>query len=1455
MASSYLNNETGKVFTDNPFVDELVYYVKKLAPGCIIKMEEMATANETLESMKAADLYISSYEGRASFILFDSFPREVIRMAKVPEQILDDCAKNKYNIPDEYRDKVVDKMEEYYVENYVEQNNYYRRLLGQPPLGETDFVYIREDQVPENVEIDTSIPLHEQPSSVISILESKGVMQQIIQDNPSKGYLYYIGKGLTVYDIRLAVNFQLLYQPNIESDIIAEKWRDKYALNRDYILKTVYSDAFKLSSDYYDNFIAILIVLSTMIDIIGEVQEHIAKRDVFDERCVRYIFASYGIPYYNEIPLKYQVAMMRNINTLLKFKSTTKNMLDICSIFGFDNVRVFKYFLLRDRQVDANGDYVFNYKEEQQIIKGDPITETHSTILVDGAQTKFTVPFPFPDYMEKGNAFLVKINGSLLSEDDYTLVGTQITINNTEILEGAKQIEFIFYYNEEGEAGSDADTSPYTIKIESNSLPAKGIGEYTLSMPENFTFEHGSLDVIVGTVWVSPRRYTVNGNKITFDETCADILAEGRTIGFLYIYNHNDKGFDFGIAQQIYTNTKSAELDNKLPATDFLIEQPYKDYLAMGNKFFMTMNSVYITDNRFGTTNDAVIFLNSEDGVGAGNDCILNFYYSYFDEPELVTTEVAVQATERQQREFTIPFPIDNYIESGYQMYVRLGATDLADYQFEVFKDVLTFSDPSISVAKGQSLHIKFIYPKDPSVDIYKTDFVKASANKQRQFTIPYPFLKYLERKNLMYVQVNGIILDSSRYEIVDDQLYILTIKDSLDINDELTFVFCYRNMNKYNINIKQVYSEALMEDQDYFAIEYPFFNYRDTGNGFFVSVGSTFIDQTRYTIQDGVLRFTDGTKLAKGRKLTFTFIYHTLFEETDTYVNVDSSTTEINDSGDMSVRVPWPYEGFLEDEGNSMIITLGGHVLEPVDYDIFEDRLYIANVRDMIKEYGNEVKFEFHYRKVTINDVMVEDNTKNYELKFVKVPIGETQGIDAYIKDQRNYVDYDNITLSDEDWDGEYSHEDIKTQILNKEFSYIRTKYISIDNIEDMSRLIFDMPYFYNMLFDDVKLEERLVIKLPYVRVNKNFKLNNVFVFLIVMMFEYYNLEDDIMDDAGKILYLKGFNFRADIDELKSWIVNKMAYTLDETKIEEFQMYHTSLRSVDQFLEIFNTNTDYAKFVQYQMFDADNKRIYDIFKKIYDTLMVLQYNRKFFQVADGSGTYCETYSEFLRYRDTDLYNLIAEVRSIGDDVIKKNRILEIMDNVCKSLNDYINTDEYSFLFSKFPGFNTDAIKHYVELMILFFKSYNVDLIGINTVYTFDDKYENWIRPIDGFWEFNTQYTEEDYIIVKDTIINRTDITYKQLMRIREKLYIWAYVMKQLPLNDYFYLEEKIVSLLAHLTWEDHMLIDFHDKFYDVKASMEKIDSIYLNDTAKTQSKFDFKEDMSPKERVYIYRV
>ena len=106
-----------------------------------------------------------------------------------------------------------------------------------------------------------------------------------------------------------------------------------------------------------------------MIDIISEVQEFIARRDIFDDRSIRYLFESYGIPYYPEIPRVYQIAMVKNINTLLKWKASTKNMIDICSLFGFDEIEIFRYYLLRDRRVkldndhdQKNDDYQFHYK-------------------------------------------------------------------------------------------------------------------------------------------------------------------------------------------------------------------------------------------------------------------------------------------------------------------------------------------------------------------------------------------------------------------------------------------------------------------------------------------------------------------------------------------------------------------------------------------------------------------------------------------------------------------------------------------------------------------------------------------------------------------------------------------------------------------------------------------------------------------------------------------------------------------------------------------------------------------------------------------------------------------------------------------------------------------------------------------------------------------------------------
>ena len=59
--------------------------------------------------------------------------------------------------------------------------------------------------------------------------------------------------------------------------------------------------------------------------------------------------------------------MIKNIHTLLKYKSSAQCMVDICSLFGFDNIKVFKYYLLKDHNVDlATGDYVYDEDPEKQ---------------------------------------------------------------------------------------------------------------------------------------------------------------------------------------------------------------------------------------------------------------------------------------------------------------------------------------------------------------------------------------------------------------------------------------------------------------------------------------------------------------------------------------------------------------------------------------------------------------------------------------------------------------------------------------------------------------------------------------------------------------------------------------------------------------------------------------------------------------------------------------------------------------------------------------------------------------------------------------------------------------------------------------------------------------------------------------------------------------------------------
>lgn len=823
------------ILSDAPFVDTMVYNLKVIALNCVIKNEDEALKAESKKGNKDAELYIACREGRAKYYQF-TYTREILEYTSFPDYLIGDCVRDPMLIPESLQDEMTQYMTTYFIEHYNEKNNYYRCLNGLPDYG-TPGILAKQKWFDDSVKIKEGTYVHELEDDYISYLEGSGILSQLLDEYPTHRYLDHLGAyKIDPYDARKAQAFQLLYLPSIDYEEISQKFRTTYERNRSYCLRRIYSDAYKYGSDNYDNFITVYLVISTIIDMINAIPEFIARKEIFDSRCVRYIFESYGIKYYSDIPMTYQLKIIKNLNTLIKYKASRRNMEDICAIFGFNNIQIFKYYLLRTRLLDKDGNYVVAWKE------------------------------------------------------------------------------------------------------------------------------------------------------------------------------------------------------------------------------------VEVTDH------SKCVFINEE-------------------------------------------------------------------------KDVLMDSDG-----------------------------------------------------------------------------YILT------------------------------------------------------------------------------------------------------------------------------------YEGEDGDESSSTVT------------------------------------------------ILVEDPTKEYELKFVKVPINDQP--DEYIKSIQDHINYDMVTLTDEYWDGGEDHEEIKKQHLEAEFNYKRSKFISIDSIADMSELAFDAPYFFNMLYDTVKLEEYLLLYIPYISSGRMFRLTDIFLYLFAINDFYNNIPDKIyidmylrwdsekqeyheepvevridydndsdsysignMDElSDHNIYISAFNLRPDMNELNKFLSDHFV-TREDLGITSFKMPTSPYATYDDLLNVFETNKRVYKHITSMMADAETKAEYDLYKKMYDMLLRNIFRLDYFLINDGETCFLpKTYTEYLKYKDSVLYLSLVEIAAIVDLEERRKKIDDIVSNVIYAIDQYIDSDKYKYFFYNLPTQSAEYIKKYLVNIIEIFKSYKVQLYDINTIYNFSSKWENMVRPLD--------YTADVQLKTKyfDTVRIKDEATMGMSTRINEKV-------------------------------------------------------------------------------------
>lgn len=346
------------------FLDTLFKDLQTIMKSVVIKFEKYAKENETVDSLRESDRYISARNAEDTFHTYQTFDVPAITNAGVLDPVLAKTyAKDKYLIPDGLRETVVEEQRKLIINSYEEKNNYYRTLQGLPDNEDDKFIFL-DKSVYEEFKLDPKLAIHQLDDEAILKIEKRGILDGIKSLYPNKKYLNFLGTNrVDLVRARTAKNFAILALPRGISESFYDEFSNTYEQCREYFMSVIHIKDFSKRYDLYDNFIGLMIMVMTIQRVMTNTFKYGIDRDFYDLGSIQMMFESYNVPFIPELPMDYQRMLVRNLNSLLHYKSTDKVLYDICSILGFERIQIFKYFLIKEHKLDDQEHPIFAYKE------------------------------------------------------------------------------------------------------------------------------------------------------------------------------------------------------------------------------------------------------------------------------------------------------------------------------------------------------------------------------------------------------------------------------------------------------------------------------------------------------------------------------------------------------------------------------------------------------------------------------------------------------------------------------------------------------------------------------------------------------------------------------------------------------------------------------------------------------------------------------------------------------------------------------------------------------------------------------------------------------------------------------------------------------------------------------------------------------------------------------------
>jgi hypothetical protein len=369
----------------------------------------------------------------------------------------------------------------------------------------------------------------------------------------------------------------------------------------------------------------------------------------------------------------------------------------------------------------------------------------------------------------------------------------------------------------------------------------------------------------------------------------------------------------------------------------------------------------------------------------------------------------------------------------------------------------------------------------------------------------------------------------------------------------------------------------------------------------------------------------------------------------------------------------------------------------------------------DIAKLFDLDNIYRYYLHKKLINYNFDETTPANekYQLEFIRVPFGQ-KNVYECMQNRDNIRDFEEFVYDDPKWGDRNTGDLLEDELLETDFSFMSTKYMSIENMIELTKLTFENSLFFQGFFDSDHISKYLYIR--HDRIDAEVSLFELLVYETALSILRLGYDDLIPYNSEKVSYVIGLNDEADLYHLEHDFRVALANTEDQELLTIYKEMGEG-KSIYEVMDDYAEDVDIIKKIRDVMRDCEDIETYKLLKKVHDTMTIVDTNKKVYGDVDR-------YSEYLADNNDILYAKYHELKFNND----KEKIQEEMRYVFELLKKELehispaNLKHFEFLDDHINE-ELDDLKGYLFKVIEFFKSHTNELKDYSVLYKIDDPF------------------------------------------------------------------------------------------------------------------------------------